>query len=158
MKIGRRGYVLVLVLLDEGQTLLLGGQYGSLPGIYPRNFHVRQTAQETQSFNWVFKFNLHKIFFLSILTLTLHSKQISLLSFFCFKLFICPPDVKRPVFSGTFLSELLPGFCHEQVVELSTFYNIRKLNLFSKMDNSKTAWINACLLLKICVLTTMNLI
>ena len=102
MKIGRRGYVLVLVLLDEGQILLLGGQFGSLPGIYLCNFQVRQMAQETQSFNWVFKFNLHKILFLSILALTLHSKQISLLGFFCFKLFICPPDVKRPVFFWDF--------------------------------------------------------
>ena len=30
-------------------------------GIYPSNFDFRYTAQKTQSFNWVFKFNLRKI-------------------------------------------------------------------------------------------------
>ena len=52
--------------------------------------------KKTQSSNRVLKFNLHKILFQSILALNLHSKKISLQSFFYFKLFICPLDEKRP--------------------------------------------------------------
>ena len=38
--------------------------------------------KKTQSSNWVLKLNLHKILFYSILALNLHSKEISLQSFF----------------------------------------------------------------------------
>ena len=74
-------------------------------------------STKTQPSKWVFKLNLQKILFLSIFALTLHSKQISLLGFFYFKLYICPSDVKSPFFSGTFHPELPPGFCNDQVVE-----------------------------------------
>ena len=38
--------------------------------------------KKTQSSNWVLKLNLHKILFYNILALNLHSKEISLQSFF----------------------------------------------------------------------------
>ena len=43
----------------------------------------------------VYKLNLHKILFQSILALKLRSKYIGLLRFFFFKQFIFPSDVKR---------------------------------------------------------------
>ena len=43
-----------------------------------------------------------------------------LLVFFYFKLFICPPDVKRSKFSVALFPELSPGFSHESLVELTT--------------------------------------
>ena len=81
--------------------------------------------------------------------LNLHSKQISLQSFFYFMLFICPPDVKRPRFFITPWNSTTapPGACWGAFSTLEpspAFYNIRKLNLRSKTDISKTAWINAC--------------
>ena len=33
----------------------------SVKGIYPSNFDVRYMAQETESYNWVLKLNLHMI-------------------------------------------------------------------------------------------------
>ena len=79
------------------------------------------------------------------MALNLHSKLISLQSFFCFELFICFPFVdftpwtpKRAlpwIHCGTYgISRIPPAF-----------YTIQKLNLCWKMDISKTAWINACL-------------
>ena len=68
-------------------------------------------------------------------------------------------DKKWP---GAFPPELSIGLCHEPNAKLTvpadtlfycriilrsffTKYNIQKLNLFSKMDISKTVWINSCL-------------
>ena len=56
----------------------------------------------------------------------------------------------------TLLGALLPeppsGHRHEPIAELRTprdcppeFYNIQKLDLCSKTDITKTAWINACI-------------
>ena len=73
-------------------------------------------------------------------------------SFFYFKLFICSPDVKR---SNLFRDFIPPnpyqGFTmtqlwslqHLQIPPPPRFYTIQKLNLPSKRDISKTAWINA---------------
>ena len=81
--------------------------------------------------------------------LNLHSKLISLLSFFCFKLFIYPPDVKRPKVSTGFtpwtLTWALPWtLCgvYSTSRPPTAFYNIQKLNLCSKTDISETASIN----------------
>ena len=89
----------------------------------------------------------------------LHLKWTSLLGFFFFKLFLCSPDVK--------MQKHFQGLCHmkshqsyEPAAELTappnphphlkmisrSFFmkqNNRKLNLCSKTDTSKTAWINA---------------
>ena len=54
-----------------------------------------------------------------MLVLNLHSKQISLLGFFYFELFICPLDVKRPKYFGDSTLEPLPGLRHELIVELT---------------------------------------
>ena len=51
--------------------------------------------------------------------MNLHSKEISLQSFFYFKLFICPPDEKRPTFFRGFTPEPPPRICHEPVAELT---------------------------------------
>ena len=117
-------------------------------GIYPSNFDIRQTAQETQFSNRVLKLSLHKILFQSILVLNLHSKYISLPGFFYLKLW----DVKRVTFFKRFtpwiLTEVPPWTC---CGDCSTsrpppaLHNIGKLNFCSKTDISKTAWINACM-------------
>ena len=54
-----------------------------------------------------------------MLALNLHSKQINLKGFFYFKLFHCPPDVKKgQTFSETLLHELLAGLHYKSVVGL----------------------------------------
>ena len=86
-----------------------------------------------------------------MLALNLHSKWINWQSFFYFKLFICPPDTKRPKnFSGTLLPEPLAGLHHELVMELTPpqdpnlhFTSFENSIFVQKMDISKTAWINA---------------
>ena len=54
-----------------------------------------------------------------MLALNLHSKEISLHSFLYFKLFICPPDEKRPKLFRGFTPESPPRLCHEPVAELT---------------------------------------
>ena len=86
-----------------------------------------------------------------MLALNLHSKWINWQSFFYFKLFICPPDTKRPKnFSGTLLPEPPAGLHHELVMELTPpqdpnlhFTSFENSIFVQKMDISKTAWINA---------------
>ena len=107
--------------------------------------------KKTQSSNWVFKFDLHKMLFWSILALKLCLKYIYLLGFLFNKLFIGPPDLKRPKsFIGltpwTPTKALLGIHCQDYstLTPWPAFYNTEKLNLSSKMDISKTAWINPC--------------
>ena len=107
--------------------------------------------KKTQSSNWVFKFDLHKIFFWIILALKLCLKYIYLLGFLFNKPFIGPPDLKRPKsFIGltpwTPTKVLLGIHCkdYSTLTPWPAFYNTEKLNLSSKMDISKTAWINPC--------------
>ena len=83
-----------------------------------------------------------------MLTSNLHSKQISLLGFFYFQLLICPPDAIK-IFTGFFpwITIRVPPSTHCGAyitfvpLPLSAFYN----NICSKMDISKSAWINACI-------------
>ena len=112
---------------------------------------------------WHWKFNLWieflnsvliKFYVLSIFGLNWHSKLISLLGFFYFKLFIYNPDVKRPIFfflgGGLYPSSTTRApswtccWTYSTSRPPSPLYNIWKLNLFSKTDINKTAWINAC--------------
>ena len=81
------------------------------------------------------KLNLHKILFWSFLALKLRWKY-----FFYFKLFICPPDVKRPTSFRGYIP-WTPARVYSTLGASSAFYNIQKLNLTSKRDISKTAWI-----------------
>ena len=78
------------------------------------------------------------ILFQSIMALNLHSKQINL-GFFYFKLFICPPDVKRPKsfrYFTPWIPSRTPPWTRWGVYSTSrpwpVFYNIHKLNLCSK--------------------------
>ena len=73
-------------------------------------------------------------------------------SFFYFNLFICPPNVKRPTFSGVLAPELPPGLHHEQTAELTSpqdpylHFTTFKNSIFAqKTDISKTVCINACM-------------
>ena len=71
--------------------------------------------------------------------------QVCLQNFLCFKLFICPFALKRQKLFQVFTPKLPPMFHHE-ALDLETqpaFYNIQKLDLCSKTEVSKTAWINA---------------
>ena len=73
---------------------------------------------------------------------------------------MCPPDVKNQTFSGPLTPEPQPKLHYELTAEivappdpclhftiisglLVMKWNFQKLNLCSKMDISKTAWINA---------------
>ena len=97
-----------------------------------------------------FKLNLHKILFILKHIGNLHSEYISLLGFFYFKLFICPPNVKRPKYFRDFtpwnptraLSCTSRHLTAPQRPPLA-FYNNQKPKICSKMSFSKTAWINA---------------
>ena len=51
--------------------------------------------------------------------MNLNSKEISLQSFFYFKLFICPPDEKRPTFFRGFTPETPTRLYHEPVAEIT---------------------------------------
>ena len=51
--------------------------------------------------------------------MNLHAKEIGMQSFFYFKLFICPPDEKRPKFFKGFTPESPSRLCHEPVAELT---------------------------------------
>ena len=73
--------------------------YVCISGIYPSNFDVRLKAQKSQSSNWVFKLNLHKI--LKNFDIKFCSKCICSLGFFYLKLFSCHSDVKRSKFLWT---------------------------------------------------------
>ena len=71
--------------------------------------------------------------------------------FFYFKLFLCPPDVKTLNFSRVLLSwtpTRAPAWIYCKAYRTLRpslgFYSMQKLNLCSKTDISKTAWINAC--------------
>ena len=73
-----------------------------------------------------------------------------------YKLFICPPDVKRPKsFRGltpwTPTKALLWICCraYSSLRPSSAFYNIQKLHISWKTDISKTAWINPWLCLRV---------
>ena len=44
---------------------------------------------------------------------------IVLQSFFCFKLFICPPDVKNKIFQRSYPPKPFPRLCHEPVAEFT---------------------------------------
>ena len=70
--------------------------------------------------------------------------------FFYFKLFLCPPDVKTLNFSRVLLSwtpTRAPAWIYCKAYRTLRpslgFYSMQKLNLCSKTDISKTAWINA---------------
>ena len=74
-----------------------------------------------------------------------------LTKFLLFKLFICPPDVKRPKYFRSFTPETSPGFHHKPVAVLTApgepylhFTTFKKHNLCSKTNISKTTWINVC--------------
>ena len=54
------------------------------------------------------------------LVLNLHSKQIILLGLLYFKLFICPPDVKKQIFSGPLPPEPPLRLRHEPTAEFTT--------------------------------------
>ena len=54
-----------------------------------------------------------------MLALNLHSKGISLHSFFYFKLFICPPDKKNTNIFQEFYPQFQPGLWHEPVAEFN---------------------------------------
>ena len=99
------------------------------------------------------KLNLHKIFIKEFWCLTFveNTLAILLLGFFNFKLFICPPDVKRPKFFGCFtlwIPTKAPLWtrcrAYRTLRPSPAFYNIWKLSLNSKTDISKTAWISFC--------------
>ena len=75
---------------------------------------------------------------------------------FCFKLFICPSDIKRPKFFRSFIQRTpirappcLSCSNYSTLRPSLAFYKIPKLNLCSKTDISKTAWINAWLWTKV---------
>ena len=97
----------------------------------------------------VYKLNLHKILFQSILALKLRSKYIGLLRFFFFKQFVFPSDVKRSEsFSGftPWTSTKAPlwidcGACSTLKPHLH-FTTFKKSILLQNMNTSKTAWIN----------------
>ena len=85
------------------------------------------------------------IFFKSILALNLPS------GLFWFKNFFCPPDVKRPNFFRDFThwtSTKAPTWTSFRAYSTSrsqpAFYHIGKLNLCSKTDIHKIAWIYDC--------------
>ena len=90
------------------------------------------------------------ILFQSILALNLHSKQINL-GFFYFKLFICPPDVKRPK-SFRYFTPWIPNKTPPWTVEEFTaprdpdlrFTTFTNSIFVQKTDISKSAWKNAC--------------
>ena len=77
------------------------------------------------------------------------SKYIGLLGFFYFKLFICPSGVKKSKsFKGLtpWTSAKAPLWIRCWVYRSSpAIYNIWKLNLSSKTDISRTAWIYPCM-------------
>ena len=68
-----------------------------------------------------------------------------LLSFFYFKLFICPPDVKRPKFFRHFFSHqgsVINPVCSLQQLKIPTsILQHSKTQSCTKTDISKTAWI-----------------
>ena len=86
-----------------------------------------------------------------MLALNLHSNKFNLQGFFYFKLFICPPDGKRPKCFGDFTPWTPTGLCHEPGAKLTTPQDTKlssttfENSIFvQKTDISKTAWINAC--------------
>ena len=91
----------------------------------------------------VFKVNLRKILFQSMLTLNLHLKWISLLGFFYFNLFICPPDVKRPkLFKGFYplnLHKYRNIYLHRLLCTQSNYlYYNERINLWYRNFVSKS--------------------
>ena len=71
-------------------------------------------------------------------------------SFFDFKLFICPPDVKKtkflrglPRWTPTRAPPWTRCGAYSTSRTTPTFYKIQKLSLCSKTDITKTPWINA---------------
>ena len=129
-----------------------------MPGKQHKILNLLIKFQTESSYNFILKHikTAHK----NGMVLNVRSKEISLLGFFYFNLLICPPDVKRPTFFKVLTPELPPRLHHEQTAELTTppdsppaFHNhlmivchekeIRKLNLCSKTEISKTASINA---------------
>ena len=106
---------------------------------------------------WVFKLNLHKVLFQSIWTLNMHLRWIHLLGFLA--IYLSSRYIKAKILKGFTLwtHTRAPSWtCCGALQHLSRpppkFYNnfvivfheidIRKLNLCSKTDISKTAWIN----------------
>ena len=53
------------------------------------------------------------------MTSNLNSKQISMLGFFYFQLFICPPDIISQCFSGNLPPEPASGLHHQPAAELT---------------------------------------
>ena len=114
-------------------------------GIYPSNFDFRYTAQKTQSFNWVFKFNLRKIL-LKHLDIAL-GFQINLLTRFLlfWAIYLFSRCKKANMGFTPWIATKAPPWTlcgdYRTLRPPPAFYNIQKLNLCSKTDISKTAWI-----------------
>ena len=123
-------------------------------------------AQKTQSSNWVLKLNMHRMLFWSTskqigFELALKIIQLAIFIFYFKPLFTPPPpppcaDVKRPgtlppnsspwLYNRSTAKFTMPQnlYLHCRIILWSFFmkYDIQKLNLISKTDISKTAWIN----------------
>ena len=95
-------YSQIIIILKKNITWYWETIYKAVQGFIQAILMSSRQHKKTQSSNWVFKLNLHKVLFRSILVLNLHSNKISLQSFFYFKLFIFAPNVKRPIFFRDF--------------------------------------------------------
>ena len=116
-----------------------------------------QKTKKTLFSDWFFKLSLHKIssfikYFIKYIGAELACKlayKISLQSFFNFKLFMCSLDAKRPKCFKVFIplnphqGTAMYSWWSLQYLETPThILRLRKLDLSSKVDISKTAWIN----------------
>ena len=123
----------------------------SLTGIYPNNLmsgsRLKKLNRLTEFSNSIFiKFYFKAYLRWTCIQIKLSWKFFSILSY----LFVLQMQ-KEQNLSGVLPHESPPWLHHKSTAELTvpqaipTFYNIWKLNLCSKMNISKTAWINACI-------------
>ena len=99
------------------------------------------------SFN-IILYKLCKPYFKACISIELTFKINFLAKFLLFKLFIYPSALKRLKFFWDFTPQTLQRSAMKPLTsrpQPAFYYNIQKLDLCSKMDISKTAWINACI-------------
>ena len=120
-------------------------------------------AQNTQSSNWVFKFNLHKFYFKACWHWTCIQDKLIYKVSSIWAIYLSSRCKKTKSFQELYSLNPPSGLRHESIAELTLpqdpnlrFTTFKNSIFVQKTDISKPAWINACYVNKKIIFQLMN--